>query len=173
MVGVIAIGLVLEHGLSYWIALPVGVVVGAVMGALLEFLVIRRFQNATRLVLTVASIGLAQVLGGSSWSARRRSTSSRSPAGSTPRSTSTTSSTSRRCSGDEMLIIAIVPAVIARLAWFLLKTDAGIARAGVGRERGPGPVARHPGAPAVHDRVAHRGRAGGAHVHAPRRRSPA
>src|SRR4051812_41990952 len=64
MVGVIAIGLVLEHGLSYWIALPGAVIVGALVGALVEFLVIRRFKNATRLVVTVASIGLAQLLGG-------------------------------------------------------------------------------------------------------------
>ena len=52
-VGVIAIGLVLQHGLSYWIALPAAVIVGAGLGALIEFTVIRRFQNSSRLVLTV------------------------------------------------------------------------------------------------------------------------
>src|SRR3954451_13975050 len=64
MVGVSAIGMVKQHGLSYWIALPAAVIVGAIVGGLIEFLVIRRFNNATRLVLTVASIGLAQLLGG-------------------------------------------------------------------------------------------------------------
>src|SRR5688500_9235107 len=64
LVGVLAIGMVLEHGWSYWLALPLAVVVGAGVGALVEFLVIRRFQHASRLVATVASIGLAQVLGG-------------------------------------------------------------------------------------------------------------
>src|SRR3954465_9933519 len=64
LVGVICIGMVLEHGMSYWLRLPIAIVVGALIGALTEFTVIRRFQNSTRLVLTVASIGLAQLLGG-------------------------------------------------------------------------------------------------------------
>src|SRR5207248_8069002 len=64
LVGVLAVGMYLQHHVSYWIILPVGVLTGVVVGALVEFLVIRRFSNSSRLVLTVASIGLAQLLGG-------------------------------------------------------------------------------------------------------------
>jgi branched-chain amino acid transport system permease protein len=64
LVGVIAIGMVKVHGVSYWVALPAAVVAGALIGAIVEFAVIRRFRTATRLIVTVASIGLAQVLGG-------------------------------------------------------------------------------------------------------------
>ena len=39
-------------------------VTGALVGAIVERLVIRRFATAPRLILTVATIGLAQVLGG-------------------------------------------------------------------------------------------------------------
>src|SRR4029079_4390035 len=52
MVGVLSIMMVQKYHASYWIMLPIAVASGAIIGALIEFLVIRRFQNATRLVLT-------------------------------------------------------------------------------------------------------------------------
>ena len=51
-------------GWTWVLAALVGVAAGVVVGALVERLVIRRFANAPRLVLTVATIGLAQLLGG-------------------------------------------------------------------------------------------------------------
>ena len=125
-VGVIAFGMVLEHGLSYWIALPAAVVVGAALGALIEFTVIRRFQNSSRLVLTVATIGLAQLLGGFELLGSKAIGFVSLVGG-----TGAPLDVSFRLDvyefkGDELLIVAIVPAVIAALAWFLLKTDAGI-----------------------------------------------
>ena len=55
--------------LTYWswpyaISLPISLVAAGVLGLAVEFLVIRRFSNAPRLILTVATIGLAQVLFG-------------------------------------------------------------------------------------------------------------
>ena len=46
------------------LAAALGLAVGLAIGGLVELLVIRRFANSSRLVLTVATIGLAQVLGG-------------------------------------------------------------------------------------------------------------
>src|SRR3954453_8192454 len=127
MVGVIAIGLVKVHGLSYWIALPAAVIVGAIVGGLVEFLVIRRFQNATRLVLTVASIGLAQLLGGFELiGAKAIGFLSLTGGFRAPLDISFKLDVIR-VHGDEMMIVAVVPLVIAGLAWFLLKTDAGVA----------------------------------------------
>src|SRR5204863_2156224 len=48
-VGVLAIGLVLEHGLNYWIALPSAVAVGVPVAGLNMILVIRRFAAPPRL----------------------------------------------------------------------------------------------------------------------------
>src|SRR5205823_10882790 len=59
----ISIGMYKQHGWPFFLAVPVGVVAGIVVGGLVEFLVIRRFWNTSRLIVTVASIGLAQVLG--------------------------------------------------------------------------------------------------------------
>ena len=63
-VGVLGIALYKEHGWPYFVMLPVGVITGVAVGALIELVAIRRFANASRLILTVASIGLAQLLGG-------------------------------------------------------------------------------------------------------------
>ena len=126
MVGVIAIGMVLEHGVSYWIALPVAVAVGALAGAAIEFLVIRRFQNSSRLVLTVASIGLAQLLGGLELIGSKAIDFVSLTGGFNAPLDISFKLDIYTFHGDEMLIVMIVPAVIAGLAWFLLKTDAGI-----------------------------------------------
>src|SRR5438105_4386241 len=59
LVGVLAIGLVKVHGLNYWIALPAAIVVGFLLGGLVEVSTIRKFARHPRLILTVATIGLA------------------------------------------------------------------------------------------------------------------
>src|SRR3954453_4915646 len=64
MVGVLAIGMVLQHGVPYFVAVPIGVAVGVGVGALTEVTIIRRFKDSSRLLLTVSSIGLAQFYGG-------------------------------------------------------------------------------------------------------------
>ena len=48
----------------FWPALVVGLCAGVALGAIVEFLFIRRFAKAPRLILTVATIGIAQVLAG-------------------------------------------------------------------------------------------------------------
>ncbi len=56
--------LVLSSGLPYLVAVPVVLVVAVLLGALVEFVFIRRFFNAPRLILTVVTIGLSQILAG-------------------------------------------------------------------------------------------------------------
>lgn len=56
--------LIISSGLNYFLALAVGIVAAIVLGVLVEMLIIRRFFRAPRLILTVATIGLAQVLTG-------------------------------------------------------------------------------------------------------------
>lgn len=54
--------LVTETGLNYWLGLGLGLVGSFVVGGLVELLFIRRFFRAPRLILTVATIGLGQLL---------------------------------------------------------------------------------------------------------------
>ena len=164
-IGVIGVALYLEHGWSYWIVLPLVVVGGLVNGALLEILVIRRFANSTRLVLTVASIGLAQLLGGLEFlAAKQLGFLSLSGGFSVPVHLKLHVGV-KTLAGDEILIMMVVPFVIIGLAYFLLKTDSGVAVARRGRKRRPRAVARHPRSPARHHRVEPGRRLVGAHVH--------
>lgn len=49
-------------GTPYWLSFVIAVVGGLALGGLSDLLVIRRFRNAPRLILTVATIGIAQLL---------------------------------------------------------------------------------------------------------------
>jgi branched-chain amino acid transport system permease protein len=51
-------------GLPFLVALPIGLLGAVAIGAVIEFAIIRRFATAPRLILTVATIGLAQALAG-------------------------------------------------------------------------------------------------------------
>ncbi len=49
--------------LSYYAAVPIGLLVAVASGILVATIVVRRFEKAPRLILTVATIGVAQILG--------------------------------------------------------------------------------------------------------------
>jgi branched-chain amino acid transport system permease protein len=62
--GALAVLLVVSSGASWLLAFCTGIVASLALGAFIELLVVRRFFRAPRLSLTVATIGLAQVLAG-------------------------------------------------------------------------------------------------------------
>lgn len=59
---VIAVGLIVFSGLPYLFGLTIGLVAAVVLGALVELTIVRRFSRSPRLVLTVATIGITQLL---------------------------------------------------------------------------------------------------------------
>ena len=59
---VLAVSLVVYAGWNYLLALSIGLVGSLLVGALVELAVIRRFSRSPRLILTVATLGLAQLL---------------------------------------------------------------------------------------------------------------
>lgn len=62
--GVLSVSLIVGPHWPFWPALVVGLCAGVALGAIVEFLFIRRFAKAPRLILTVATIGIAQILAG-------------------------------------------------------------------------------------------------------------
>ena len=54
--------LVLGFSWNYWLGAVIGLASALALGALVELLIIRRFRLAPRLILTVATIGIAQTL---------------------------------------------------------------------------------------------------------------
>jgi len=127
MPGSLTVGLFLAKGWNYWLAILVGLIVGVVSGALVEILVIRRFTRSSRLVLTVATIGLAQILGaialvitlvlGSDLLTGNIDTPIDFSVFVRP----------YPVRGDHLLMIGVAPFVLFGLGWFLLRTNAGMA----------------------------------------------
>ncbi len=125
-----ALGVSLYFG-PHWpwmVCVLVALAIGGGLGALVDRLVVRRFANAPRLTLTVATIGLAQLLGGISllipgWF------------GVPPLIGAFDTGLSKMnfrlhpvlFTGNDVLMAAIVPIVLFGLGWFLQRTDAGIA----------------------------------------------
>ncbi len=58
----VGLSLLRDWDWPYFVVLPVTIVVAMVLGSAVEFLVIRRFWKAPRIILSVATIGLAQLL---------------------------------------------------------------------------------------------------------------
>ncbi|MGB0114305.1 MAG: ABC transporter permease [Ilumatobacteraceae bacterium] len=58
----LAVGLIVFSGLPYLFGFGVGLVAAVALGAIVELAFVRRFATASRLVLTVATIGITQLL---------------------------------------------------------------------------------------------------------------
>lgn len=126
--GMLSVMLYVEAGWPYPLAVVAGIATGIAVGAVVDLLVIRRFANASRLVLTVATIGLAQFLGGIELLIPRFFGSAGLIGGfETPLSAIGFNLEPVRVNGNHLLIVAAVPLTIAALAWFLLGTDSGVA----------------------------------------------
>ena len=113
------------------VSIVVALVAGAVAGGLTDLL-LRRFEHAPRLVVTVATIGLLQVftavqvlvpyLVGANTLVVGFPTGLSDAShviGTTP------------FFGDDLLALSLVPVALAGLTWFLFRTDAGIAVRGI------------------------------------------
>lgn len=126
--GNLGVNLYLEAHWNYFVAMGVGVAGGLAVGGLVEVAVIRRFKDASRLVLTVATIGLAQILGyiGAIFIPQRFGSTGLVGGFSTPFTFGFEVGPVRFTAGH-IFIMAAVPPIIAGLSWFLLRTDAGVA----------------------------------------------
>ncbi len=128
LAGGVAVLLYLGKHWPYPVCLIVGLVCGGAVGALTEILVIRRFTRASRLVLTIATIGLAQVLGGIQLLLPKWLGGPPIIGGfSTSLSGAHLNVGPVLFTGDDLLVVLAVPVVIAGLSWFLLRTDSGVA----------------------------------------------
>src|SRR3954454_10316029 len=111
---------------SYFVAVPIGIVVALGTGAVIDLVVVRRFFNAPRLILTIATVGVAQILGAAS--IRIPSLVSDSLRAiqtfKTPFHANFTVGPIV-FSGDHVLVMVVVPLVLLGLAWFFSSSDIG------------------------------------------------
>jgi branched-chain amino acid transport system permease protein len=124
--GVIAIGLYLEKHVNFWLALFIGVAIGVATGGVVD-LIVRRFRTSSRLILTVASIGIGQVLAVAELLIATHALGFISLTGgfNIPLNMHFDMGV-KTLRGDEILIMMVIPPILAGLAWFLLRTDVGI-----------------------------------------------
>ena len=122
---VVAIELVVQYELNYFAAVAVGLVLAALIGWLVEVAVIRRFRKAPRLILTVATIGVAQVLAGLAILIPLAWEGVGAGRFTTPFSAKFTLDPVV-FDGNYVLVLVVVPVVLLALAWFLRSTDYGI-----------------------------------------------
>ena len=115
-------------GVSYYLAVPAGILVGVLTGWLIDLVVARRFANAPRLIFTVATLGLAQILGAAEVGLPHivSHMSNVSSTFSTPFHFSFTFS-GIVFSGNDLVALIVVPIALLGIWWFLSKTDTGIA----------------------------------------------
>jgi branched-chain amino acid transport system permease protein len=116
-----------EVGVPWVVAVAVGLVAAVVLGAVTERVVIRRFFRAPRLLVTIATIGLSQVLAAVAlllpqlWD--RRLVSDRIA----PPFDVTFSIGSVNFDANDLLALIVTPVVVAVVATLLRSSDAGVA----------------------------------------------
>src|SRR4051812_8618029 len=63
--GIVGAGLIallaVQYGMPFWLAVVLGLLAGTVYGAIIELVVIRRLFTAPRVIVLVATIGVAQL----------------------------------------------------------------------------------------------------------------
>jgi ABC-type branched-subunit amino acid transport system ATPase component/ABC-type branched-subunit amino acid transport system permease subunit len=122
----IAASLYLSHHVPWAacvaLSIGLGLLVGLATGALVNW----RFSNSPRLVLTVATIGLAQLLGGIAiYVPRWFHGPALIPAFATGLTKWHTQITPVLFNGNDLVVLIAVPLVVVAVSWFLLRTDAG------------------------------------------------
>lgn len=112
----------------YAVTIPIGVVMGLLVGLAVEVAIIRRFAKASRLVVMVATLGLTQLLGGIDIIIGDKvfnNASLFSGAFETPLSKHTRNVGFVLFNGNHLLIAIVAPLVAVALGWFLRKSLAG------------------------------------------------
>jgi len=115
------------EGLSYWIAVPIGLAVAVLTGLLIDSVVIQRFVKAPRLILTVATIGVYQLLGAAELGLPNLFPLGKGSTNLTTPFTFHFFLSPFIFTGDDVVAIVVVPIALIGLYWFFVKTDYGVA----------------------------------------------
>ena len=114
--------LVVQYHVPFWVALAVALVVGLVLGAIVDATIIRRLRKSPRVVVLVATIGVAQIAEAIAFKIPQP-TSLAVHYPSAFNSSWTVAGVQIR--GSDLSILIIVPVTLIALSWFLDRTTLG------------------------------------------------
>jgi len=123
----VAVVMVAGLHLPYFVALPTGLAAALATGALIDLTVIRKLFKAPRLILTVATIGLAQVIGAAELFVPHLFTHLQPLATFSTPFRFTFTQGPIIFNGDYVAAMIVVPLMLILLAWFFGRTGLGIA----------------------------------------------
>ncbi|MCL5947917.1 MAG: ATP-binding cassette domain-containing protein [Actinobacteria bacterium] len=112
--------------LPYYAAVPIGLLVAAASGIVVATIVVRRFEKAPRLILTVATIGVAQILGAAEMELPRLFVPLKSVASFSVPFSFKASVGSFIFNGNYLTTWIVVPIALVAMWIFLKYTDTGI-----------------------------------------------
>jgi ABC-type branched-subunit amino acid transport system ATPase component/ABC-type branched-subunit amino acid transport system permease subunit len=113
----------IDHGIPFWISAAVALVVGTLYGALIELVVIRRLFTAPRVIVLVATIGVAQL----SLAIVAALPDIEDPSARYPTAVGSTLDdiAGVRITGSQLAVLVTVPVVALALGWALNRTMLG------------------------------------------------
>ncbi len=127
----LALVLIAARGMNYWLGVAMALVGGALLGGLSEVVVVRRFQQAPRLILTVVTIGLSSVLLVAEFVAKLWAAGDQNLAGvvafPTPFDGATLQVGISTFVGDHLVAVLVSVGVLVGLGAFFRLSDIGIA----------------------------------------------
>jgi len=116
--------LLAQYGANYWLSFALAVAACAAIGMVIELVVIRRLFESARLVVLIATIGVGQIVVFAKISLPQVIVPGPIPA---PFTAVWTPTDHIRLQAREIVVLIVVPALIAALAWFMARTRFGLA----------------------------------------------
>ncbi|MBI1844576.1 MAG: hypothetical protein HYR89_08230, partial [Actinobacteria bacterium] len=127
----VAVLMVTGNGLPYLVAVPLGLLAAAATGLAVDAVVVKRFERSPRLIFTVATIGVAQIIGATQLALPSLFGNLRPLSGFTTPFRLKLTIGPILFTGDHVLALVVAVLATLGLRWFLSRTDAGVAIRGV------------------------------------------
>ena len=116
--------LLARYGVNWWLSFALALAACSAIGMAIELIVIRRLFNSSRLVVLIATIGVGQIV----FFAKFNLPNVAAPGPISPPFKATWTPTDHiRLQAREIIVLAVVPVLIAALAWFIARTRFGLA----------------------------------------------
>ena len=116
--------LLAQYGFNWWLSFVLALAAGAAIGMAIELIVIRRLFTSPRLVVLIATIGVGQIV----LFAKFKLPNVVAPGPISPPFKAVWTPTDHiRLQARELVVLAVIPVLIAALAWFISRTRFGLA----------------------------------------------